>query len=194
MSIVAVILAADHGQGFPTPKYLSPVRGSTLLDAVVADATSWPVDEVMVVLGADAQEVEAGADLKGVSVLVDPEWAEGAASPIRASLDLLSRDRGVSHVLLARGDQPGIGAGVVDRVVAAARSEGVDAVVPKYRYALGWPVAVARSLWDVFLGLEGAIDVHDLIATHASSTHEVWFDHLSPAVINGVDDLPRARR
>jgi molybdenum cofactor cytidylyltransferase len=194
MSIVAVILAADHGQGFPTPKYLSPVRGSTLLDAVVADATSWPVDEVMVVLGADAQEVEAGADLKRVSVLVDPEWAEGAASPIRASLDLLSRDRGVSHVLLARGDQPGIGAGVVDRVVAAARSEGVDAVVPKYRYALGWPVAVARSLWDVFLGLEGAIDVHDLIATHASSTHEVWFDHLSPAVINGVDDLPRARR
>ena len=194
MSIVAVILAADHGQGFPTPKYLSPVRGSTLLDAVVADATSWPVDEVMVVLGADAQEVEAGADLKGVSVLVDPEWAEGAASPIRAALDLLSRDRGVSHVLLARGDQPGIGAGVGDRIAAAASAERVDAVVPKYRYALGWPVAVARSLWDVFLGLEGAIDVHDLIATHASSTHEVWFDHLSPAVITGVDDLPTARR
>ena len=194
MSIVAVILAADHGQGFPTPKYLSPVRGSTLLDAVVADATSWPVDEVMVVLGADAQEVDAGTDLQGVSVLVDPEWAEGAASPIRAALDLLSRDRDVSHVLLARGDQPGIGAGVVDRITAAARAEHVDAVVPKYRYALGWPVAVARSLWDVFLGLEGVIDVHDLIASHASSTHEVWFDHLSPAVITGVDDLPRARR
>jgi len=194
MSIVAVILAADHGQGFPTPKYLSPLRGSTLLDAVVADAMSWPVDEVMVVLGADAQDVEAGAILSGVSVLVDPEWAEGTASPIRASLDLLSRDRGVSHVILARGDQPGVGSDVIDRIVATAKAEPVDAVVPKYRYALGWPVAVARSLWDVFLGLEGAMDVHDLIATHASSTQEVWFDHLSPAVIAGVDDLPSARR
>ena len=194
MSIVAVILAADRGQGFSTPKYLLPVRRSTLLDVVVADATSWPVDEVMVVLGADAEEVEAGVDLSAVSVLVDPEWAEGAASPIRASLDLLSRDRGVSHVVLARGDQPGIGAGDVDRIVTAARDERVDAVVPKYRYALGWPVAVARSLWDVFLGLEGAVDVHDLIATHASSTHEVWFDHLSPVVITDVDDLPTTRR
>lgn len=194
MSIVAVIVAADRGQGFPTPKYLSPVRGSTLLDAVVADAMSWPVDEVMVVLGADAEEVEAGTELRGVSVLVDPEWAEGAASPIRASLDLLSRDRGVSHVVLARGDQPGVGADDVDRIVAAARHERVDAVVPKYRYARGWPVVLARSLWDVFLGLEGAVDVHHLIATHASSTHEVWFDHLSPAVIADVDDLPRARR
>lgn len=194
MSIVAVVLAADSGQGFPTPKYLSPVLGTALLAAVVDDALAWPVDEVIVVLGADADAVEAGVDLSRVSVLVDPEWTEGTASPMRASLDLISRDRSVSHVLVARGDQPGITADVVDRVVAAARAERADAVIPKYRYALGWPVLVARPLWDVFLGLEGGIDVHSLIATHASTTTEVWFDHLSPIVIDGVDDLPSAHR
>lgn len=194
MSIVAVVLAADSGQGFPTPKYLSPFHDSTLLAAVVSDAVSWPVDEVIVVLGSDAEAIEAGVDLSQVSVLVDPQWAEGMASPMRASLDLISRDRSVSHVLVARGDQPGITADAVDRIITAARDERADAVVPKYRYALGWPVIVSRRLWDVFLGLEGDIDMHGLVATHASTTTEVWFDRLSPIVVDGVDDLPSARR
>ena len=55
-----------------------------MLERVVADASMWPVDEVIVVLGADADAIEDACDLTQVSLVIDPEWAEGSASPLRA--------------------------------------------------------------------------------------------------------------
>ena len=194
MSIVAVILAADRSEGFPSSKYLAEVRGTKLVDLVVADAMTWPVDEVVVVLGADDEEVERASSLSDVSVLVDPSWDEGSASPIRAVLDMASRDRSVTHCVLARGDQPGVDAGIVGALIERARATEADVTVPKYRYTRGWPVVLARSAWDVFLGQEGSIDVHDVVATHARSVEEVHVDHLAPRIIERLEDLPSPRR
>jgi molybdenum cofactor cytidylyltransferase len=161
---------------------------------VLDDVGRWPVDETIVVLGSEADEVESACDLTQVSVVVDPEWAEGMASPLRAVLDLVSRDRRVTHVVLARGDQPGVPPDVVGALVDHARSSEAPAVVPKYRYATGWPVIVERSLWDVFLRLEGPIDVHHILATHARAIEEVWVDRLAPRRIETGRDLPGSRR
>lgn len=193
MSTVAVILAADPGSGFATPKYLSPIRGVVLLDSVVADARTWPVDAVYVVLGADAEVVSEACDLDGVTILMDPEWSEGEAAPLRAVLDLLSRDRSIHRAVIARGDQPGVTAEVVASLIDAAVESQSSAVVPKYRYALGWPVIVARGLWDVFLGLEGEIHIHDVLVSHSVTVSEVWIDQLSPTAYQTAEQLPTAR-
>ena len=192
MSTVGVLLAADAGIGFSPSKYTSPLRGSTLLGRSVESALSWPVDEVLVVLGADAEAVEETVDLGAVSVIVDPSWDEGLAAPVRAVLDLLSREGRTSHVVIGMGDQPDVAAVDVARLLEARSA--ADAVVPKYRYAAGFPVVLGRSAWDVFLRLEGDIDIHDVIATHAGSVEEVWFDHLAPKRILDPSDLPETRR
>jgi len=193
MSTVAVILAADPGSGFSSPKYLHPIRGVALLESVVADARSWPVDGVFVVLGADDEAIAEGCDLAGVTVLIDPEWGEGGAAPLRAVLDLLSRDRSIRRAVIARGDQPGVTPQVVASLIdEAVESESV-AVIPKYRYALGWPVLVARDLWDIFLGLEGNIDIHDVLASHTMTVSEVWVDQLSPTAYETAEQLPTPR-
>lgn len=193
MSTVAVILAADPGSGFASSKYLSPIRGVSLLDSVVADVRTWPVDGVYVVLGADAEMVSEGCDLAGVTILMDPEWSEGEAAPLRAVLDLLSRDRSVRRAVIARGDQPGVKAEVVASLIDEAVESESSAVVPKYRYALGWPVVVARGMWDVFLGLEGQIDIHDVLVSHSVTMSEVWIDQLAPTAYEASEQLPTAR-
>ncbi len=191
MSSVAIILAADPGEEFPGPKYLTPVQGAPLLDRVVHEAVDWPVDEVVIVLGPDGDAVVSSMDFDGVTILIDPGWEEGGASPLRAAIDLISRDRSVDFVVLARGDQPGIDPGLVSDLIDAARESGADAVVPKYRYARSWPVVIAPALWGHILGLEGDVDVHDLITTHADSVEEVWIDHLAPRIIDTLDDASR---
>lgn len=192
MSTVAVVLAADPGSGFSSPKYLSPIRGVALLDSVVADARTWPVDGIYVVLGADAEMVAAGCDFAGVTILIDPEWREGEAAPLRVVLDLLSRDRSVHRAVIARGDQPGVTAEVVASLIDEAVESESSAVVPKYRYALGWPVVVARDLWDVFLGLEGEVDIHDVLVSHSVTVSEVWIDHVSPTTYETSEEFPTA--
>ncbi len=191
MSTVAIILAADPGEGFLEPKYLTRVQGAPLLERVMKDAAKWPVDEVVVVLGSNGDTIVSSMEFDGATILIDPCWEEGGASPLRASLDLVSRDRAIDLVVLARGDQPGIDSGLVSELIDAARESGADAVVPKYRYARSWPVVIGPGLWEHFLGLEGDVDVQDLITTHADSIEEVWVDHLAPRIITSLDDASR---
>jgi CTP:molybdopterin cytidylyltransferase MocA len=193
MSTVAVILAADSSSGFESSRYTSIVRGTPVLDRVVSDARTWLVDDIVVVLGADAEEVVATCDLSGTSILIDPEWSEGEAAPVRAVLDLLSRDRAILYAVMARGDQPGVEPSIVASLLEAATDSDAWAVIPKYRYARGWPLVIRRDLWDVFMGLEGSIDLHDVLASHAVTVEEVWIDQLAPITFESSDDLPDGR-
>ncbi len=189
MTTTAVVLAAEPGEGFEQSRFLVDIHGKPMLEAIVDDVVAWPVDDVVVVLGSDGEELAERLDLGDATVIIDPGWGEGLSSSIRSALDLVARDRSVDHVILVRGDQPGIDPSVVAAVIEKAAETGADAVVPKYRYARGWPVAIGSSLWDRFLTKEGAIDVHDVIATHAGSIEDVWIDHLGPRIITVPSDV-----
>ena len=76
MSTVAIILAADAALEFSGPKYLAVLRGKPLLQHVVDDAAEWPVDAVIVALGADADALLDTIDFGETTVVIDPEWAE----------------------------------------------------------------------------------------------------------------------
>ena len=193
MSATAIVLATDRGVGFVGPKYLTDVRGRTMIERVIDDTATWPVDRVIVVLGADADVLLDAEVLDAVDVIVDPEWEEGLAAPVRAALDHVETDAAASHVVLARGDQPGIDAATVSALVDRAVTTGAGAVVPKYRYARGWPVVLARSAWDALLAREGALDVLDLLAAHPERVEEVWVDRLAPKAYVRADDLPAHR-
>ncbi len=194
MSTVAIILAADGAPGFSEPKYLALLRGKPLLQHVVDDAAEWPVDAVIVALGADADALLDTIDFGETTVVIDPEWAEGSASPLRAALDLASRDRAVRRCVLARGDQPGIDGTTVGALIEMASETSADAVVPKYRYAVGWPIVLDHSIWEHLLGGEGSVNLHDVVASHASGVEEIWYDRLSPPTYEGPDDFPTIRR
>ncbi len=54
-----------------------------MLEGIVSDVFGWPVDDVVVVLGSDADEIAERVDFKSATIIIDPGWNEGASSPIR---------------------------------------------------------------------------------------------------------------
>ncbi len=183
---VALIVANDPGSGFDRPKYLEPVKGVPLIERVVAEASTWPIDEVVVVLGPDADAILDAADLGVATIVIDPEWKEGMASSLRVGVDLLLRGPAADRLVVAQGDQPGI----EPSTVAALLGRGGTAAVPKYRYRRGWPVVLSDELWDLLLGLEGPVDLHDVLESHPGGVEEVWFDVLEPPRVLEPSDLP----
>lgn len=188
---VALILANDPGAGFDRSKYLQPVRGEAMIEKIVSQAASWPVDEIMVVLGPDADEIIASADLGEATIVIDPEWSEGIAASLRVGIDLLLRGPGTDRIVLALADQPGVDDAAIEAMLERSRPEG--AVVPKYRYRRGWPVVLSSDLWDLLLGLEGPADLHDVLESHAGEVDEVVFDRLEPERVMTPADLPPRR-
>jgi CTP:molybdopterin cytidylyltransferase MocA len=190
VSTVAIVLATDPGDGFTTSKYATLIDGESMLRAAVESALSWDVDDRVIVLGPDAEQNADLIDDLAVTVVIDPEWHEGASSPLRVALDLVTRDLGLERTVISRADQHRVTSEIVNKLVGVAADTSADAVVPKYRYQRGWPVVVGSSLWQRLLGLEGDYDLQSLISMHAAVIEEVWFDRLAPPIIASGDDIP----
>ena len=164
-----------------------------MLKRVLADVASWPVDRSVVVLGPDAEEILAGMDLDECVFVVDEEWTEGGAAPLRAGLDVLARDPGVEAAVIVPGDLPGIPPDVVAALIDRWRETPRRAVAPVYRYAVGWPVVAGRELFGRLLGLEGDVDLLGNLARH-EGIETVHVDRLAPRRVTAASELPTRRR
>ena len=185
---VAVVLANEPGTGFTGSKFLSDIGGTALIDRVLADVASWPVDDAIVVLGPDAEDIVAAMAPTDATVVIDLEWDEGSAASLRVGLDVVMRGPATDLVVIALADQPGITADDVEQLIDAA--DGAAASVPKYRYRRDFPVVLGRGIWERLLGSEGDVDILDLLESHPDRVEEVWFEHLAGSRISVPGDLP----
>jgi molybdenum cofactor cytidylyltransferase len=176
-----------------SPKQLADWGGAPLLQAVVDAVLEWPVDGVWIVLGSAAEEILDAVDLRGTTVVVNPEWEEGMAASLRVGLDALTQDANIDRVVVALGDQPRIPDDVVRRLLAEHDKSRSMAVVPKYRYTWGNPVVLDRVLWPRVMSLEGDAGARRLLEAHPQWVSEVWFEQLPPRDIDTAADLEELR-
>jgi CTP:molybdopterin cytidylyltransferase MocA len=132
-----LLLAAGEGRRFGGPKQLARVDGRPLIEHALRALAG--LDRIVVVLGARAEEIRAGADLGGAEIVVCPDWAEGMGASLRAGLATLGD---ADEVVVVLADQPFITEAVVSRVRAAA-GDGARAV---YDGSPGHPVVLRRTL------------------------------------------------
>ncbi len=158
-----LLLAAGQGRRYGQPKALVRLGGRLLVERAVATLRAGGVDPVLVVLGAAAAEVTALADLAGARVVVNPDWASGMASSLRAGLTALAGlpalaaavttaaevdadpAAEITAALVLLVDTPGITAAAVRRVAALA-GPGTLATAA-YHGEPGHPVLLGRAHW-----------------------------------------------
>lgn len=193
MPTAAVILAAGAARRLGRLKQIEPWGDTTLLGRVISATRQMPVDEVWVVLGADSERVMADVDLGDAGVIENPEWEEGMASSLRVGLDALTRLSRAERALILMGDQPDVSPEVVTELLASHRKAGRQVSIPKYRYTLGNPVVVERSLWSRVMSLEGDEGAMRLWRAHPEWVNEVWFSDQMPRDIDTEADVTDMR-
>lgn len=189
MSTAAVVLAAGGSKRLGRPKQLEPWGDTNLLGHVVSRTSSFPVDEVWVVVGHDAERIVEETDLGDAYVIENLEWEEGIASSIRVGLDAVTRLSKCDTALLVIGDQPDVSAETVTRLLDSHSREGRPVTVPKYRYSWGNPVLVDRSLWARLMSLEGDHGAMRLWQAHPEWVNEVWFPETGPRDVDTEADV-----
>ncbi|MDH3249399.1 MAG: nucleotidyltransferase family protein [Acidimicrobiia bacterium] len=189
MRTAALVLAAGSSSRLGRPKQLIDWGGKPLLDVVLDQVRTWPVDEIWVVLGACADDILEGCDFEGTSVVINDDYQEGLASSLRVGLDGLMRSSKVEGALVVMGDQPTIDPEVVSELLRRFGRSAAKAVVPKYRYTWSNPVVVARSLWPRLMSLEGDSGAQKLLKAHPEWVEEVWLETLPPRDIDTEEDI-----
>ena len=153
MRTAGVVLAAGASRRMGRPKQLLPLGGRTLLDAVLATARRARLDEIVLVLGAEAERIAGTVDTGGVRVVVAADHAEGMGASLRAGVSALGPE--VERVVVLLGDQPRVTPELVDAVLDRHRDSGLSAAAACAGGVPGPPVVADRRLWPQLLGACG---------------------------------------
>lgn len=151
--IATVILAAGGASRFGSPKQLARWGRQTLLERVVDLALAshtWPV---VVVLGAEVDQCRAVLKDRPVQIVVNPDWAAGQSTSMKAGLSALPGNTGGAIFLLA--DQPGVTAGTVGALIHRHRQTLAPLVWPEFEGRRGNPVLFDRSLFPELMQITG---------------------------------------
>lgn len=191
----AIVLATQTSASLGGPVALAPWGAGNVVEHLAATAHSAGFALVVVTLGPSADAILAGSDLGGAAVVEDPEWEEGTAASLRVSLDVVSRDLDVELAVIIDIDRPGIAKSLLIDLVNAHRASTAPVMVPKYRYAWGTPIVVARRLWPTLMGREGDIYLLQLLQAYPSWVSEHRVDELAPTrIVTQADLLDAAPR
>ncbi|VAW07276.1 hypothetical protein MNBD_ACTINO02-2693 [hydrothermal vent metagenome] len=190
----ALILAADRGIDLSEATALQMVRGRTLLSSALERVREWPVDRIVVVLGADEELVGSRHDMGDCTVIVDPEWEEGTASPLRAGIDHLLRQHGVTAAVVVDVGQMASDAETVGLLLDTADEQPSWAVVTKYRYKWDAPYLVGIDIWPQLLGREGDAELDKILQAHPDWVQELRLDQGRPPRVRSREDLRMLNR
>jgi len=114
-----VILAAGASSRLGSPKQLLVYHQQTLLMHSIHAAVQSVAQQVVVVLGAGAENILPAMNKHNkLAIVINAAWQEGMASSICCGLHyLLHKTPGLQSALFMACDQPYISAGLIDKLV-----------------------------------------------------------------------------
>ncbi len=175
--VAAILLAAGASSRMGEPKQLLLFEGQTLLRRAVDAALASSCQQVVVVLGANAERVREEVSELPVEVVFNERWSEGMGSSVRAGLESLAvaNDEGLGAVVLLPCDQPHLSCDVLNGLIEAHHASGKSIIVSGYNDIWGVPMLFARELWPELRELNGKRGAQSVARRHAKNVECVPF-------------------
>jgi molybdenum cofactor cytidylyltransferase len=163
--IPAIVLAAGASRRLGQPKQLLRLDPSeNLLERAVRIAHEAGLSPIIVILGANHDQILAASNLANATTILNPDWPEGMASSIRLGLYTTRRlTPSAPGLLLMACDQPAVTA---DHLRALIASNILTA--SEYAHRRGIPAYFPASHWNTLSPLQGDTGARNLLV-HATA-------------------------
>jgi molybdenum cofactor cytidylyltransferase len=146
----AVVLAAGASTRFGSPKSLARLDGRPILEHVLDAVHEAGIDDIVVVLGHAADEIEERVSWLDERIVRNPD-PRHLSSSLQVGLDAVAEmDPPVDAVVIVLGDQPRTRPGVIRALIAAARTSDTPIVAPRYAEGGGAnPLLLREEAFDL---------------------------------------------
>jgi len=198
--IPVAVLAAGKSTRMGRPKAtLRLDDADTFLTRIIRTFQQAQVDDVVVVLGHEAQALLKGVEQSGLSprFVVNEQFESGQLSSVLAGLRAIDRP-GVNAMLMTLVDVPLVSAATVRAVVDRYRTTRAPVVRPVRGAVHGHPVLIDRSLFDKLRAADPQRGAKPIIRAHVSAAGDVevedegaFFDVDTPEDYQRLVDLSR---
>ncbi len=176
--IAGIVLAAGESTRFGQPKQLLDWHGQPFVHAVAQNAVDAGLSPVVVVTGANAEQVGAAVMDLDVKVVRNEEWKSGQGSSIKAGvLSIISASisgflpfsvmrRGVGGAIFLLADQPQITTSVIRALVEKHAEALYPIVAPMVLDRRANPVLFDRATFSDLTTLEGDVGGRAIFHKH----------------------------
>jgi CTP:molybdopterin cytidylyltransferase MocA len=174
VKVAAIVLAAGSASRFGAPKALALLDGRPLLEHVLDAVRTAGIEEITVVLGTAAQEIEDGIDWLSERRVrnPDPRFMSGSLQVGLAAVAEIEPP--VRAVVIALGDQPRTRPEVIRALIAAARTTDKPVIIPQYADGGGAnPVLLRADAFELVDEASGDRGLGPILATDPDLVLEV---------------------
>ena len=175
MKTGVILLAAGSSSRLGRPKQLINYQGKTLLQHSIEAARHSAADDLIVVLGSNADLIQTHIESKEVSVLVHAHWKDGMSSSMQCGLRHLIETRQVDQVVLMLCDQPFVHQGLLDQLMHDKQTSGKGIIACSYAGTVGVPALFDQKYFSELLALKGTEGAKKVILNHQEDTFLVDF-------------------
>jgi molybdenum cofactor cytidylyltransferase len=179
--VAGIVLAAGESKRLGQPKALLDWKGKPFVRQVAETALSAGLKPVVVVTGANAEQVEAALAGLDVQIMRNFIWYEGQSTSVRAGLKALPRTSGSALFMVV--DQPQLPVTLIEALVAAHASSLAPITAPMVDDHRTNPALFDRSTFADFAGLEGDVGGRAIFSRHKVS----WLPWLDSSLAIDVD-------
>jgi xanthine dehydrogenase accessory factor len=153
-SVAGVVLAAGTSTRMGQNKLFMEIEGEPLVRRVVGRASKAGFDPLIVVLGHEAELVQQALDGIRYRPVLNPEYARGVNSSLRAGIRAVSETAACAAVVVL-ADMPFVTTAMIETLIGKYRGGDAPLVISDYDGVNAPPILYDRSLFDELAASEG---------------------------------------
>jgi len=170
--ISLVVLAAGKSTRMKVNKLLLNINEETLIEHVVRTAKSSTVDEVVVVLGYEAQKVKEHLTGLKCKLAINENYAKGQSESVKVGLAAVSGNADALMILPA--DVALIDARSINKVAEEYRRSKSHIIIASHSRQSGHPILIDRALFGEISGInEETLGLKAVISRHRAEINYV---------------------
>ncbi len=181
--ISAIILAAGESERMGSCKQLLNIGEKTMIERVFETVMCSQVDEIIIVLGYNAEQIQDKLPESGFEVIYNPDFREGMGSSLKTGIGEVGED--AEAVLIVLADQPLLEPEVIDRLIERYEESDDLIVAPAYKGERGHPVLLDISLKKELMNIEGDIGARNILKNRKKDFSKIEVE--TPSVVMDID-------
>ncbi|WP_445627276.1 nucleotidyltransferase family protein [Nostoc sp. DSM 114167] len=175
-TIAIMILAAGASTRMGTPKQLLLYKERSLLQYIIDMAIASVCQPVVVVLGANAEQIHPQIKQLPVKVVKNSDWVCGMSTSIKSGIELLNNlPQKIEAVVITLCDQPFVSTQIINQLVDTYYSTKKPIVACEYGDTLGVPALFSQTFFSELATLKETSGAKKVINHHLNEVFSIPF-------------------
>ncbi len=175
-SIAIMILAAGASTRMGTPKQLLLYQGRSFLQYIIEMAIASVCHPVVVVLGANAEQIYPQIKQLPIQVVKNQDWVYGMSTSIRSGIELLNNlPQKIEAVVITLCDQPFVCDQIINQLVDAYYAVKKPIIACEYGGTLGVPAIFSQIFFSELAALKETSGAKKIINNHFIEVFSIPF-------------------